>query len=87
MNINSEVATWLKLLSNQSTPTISLFNFEYSQLKRLAPMQIVRVIKTPSGEPRLFFIDRLTTIAILKDIYSFRTKEEATQDLSLIIES
>jgi len=87
MDINSEVASWLKLLSNQSTPTVSLFGFEYGQLKRLAPIPIERVIKTPNGEPRLFFVDRAATIAILKDIYSFRTKEEATQDLSLIIES
>lgn len=87
MDINSEVALWLKILDDQTTPTLSLFSFEYGQLKRLAPVPLTRVIKTPKGEPRLFFIDRLATIAILKDIYSFKTKEEATQDLSLILES
>jgi len=87
MDINSEAATWLKILNDHQTETISLFSFEYNQLKRLAPISPTRVIKTPKGEPRLFFIERLTAIEILKDIYSFRTKEEATQDLSLILES
>ena len=87
MDINSEVAIWLKILDNQSKETISLFGFEYGRLKKLAPILPVRVLKTPNGEPRLFFIDRLAAIRILKDIYSFKTKEEATQDLSMILES
>lgn len=87
MDINSEVATWLKMLDNQSSETISLFSFEYNQLRKLAPISPTRVIKTPRGEARLFFIERVMTIQILKDIYSFKTKEEATQDLSLLMES
>jgi len=87
MDINSEAATWLKILNDHQTETISLFSFEYNQLKKLAPIAPIRVIKTPKGEARLFFIERVSAIEILKDIYSFRTKEEATRDLSSILES
>ncbi len=82
-NISSDVSMWLSNLSRQAGPTISLFTLEYKCLSKLAPIEVVKVMKTPNGEPRLYFIDRLATITLLKDLYAFHSKEDATKELHL----
>jgi len=82
-NVSNDVAMWLNSLAREKTETLSLFSLEFNRLKKLAPVEAVRVIKTPNGEPRLFFIDRLKTIQLLKSLYAFQTKEEASNELHL----
>lgn len=78
---------WLNVLSRQTTPTLSVFSHEFHKLSKLAPIEVVRVIRTPNGDIRLFFIDRVKTIDMLKQLYSFKTKEEVTQEISMELES
>lgn len=86
-NISGDVSMWLNVLSRQTTPTLSVFNHEFNKLSKLAPIEVVRVIRTPNGEIRLYFIDRLKTIQILKELYSFKTKDEITEEFSIGLES
>ena len=80
-NVSKDVSMWLSSLAKEKTETLSLFSLEFNRLKKLAPVEAV--IKTPNGEPRLFFIDRLKTIQLLKSLYAFQTKEEASNELHL----
>lgn len=86
-NISSDVSLWLDILSRQTTATLSVFSHEFNKLSKLAPIEVVRVIRSPSGEVRLYFIDRVRTIDILKQLYSFKTKEEITKEISMELES
>lgn len=80
-NVCSDVSMWLSVLSKHSGDTISLYTLEFKQLSKLGPVETVRVIKNPSGEPRLFFIDKLATIKLLKDLYAFYDKEDLSKEL------
>ena len=86
-NMCSDVSIWLNNLSKQTKQTVPMYTHEFNRLSKLAPLEVVRVIRTPTGEPRIFFIDRVKTIQVLKDLYAFKTKDEATQDLKLMLES
>lgn len=78
---SSDVSLWLHTLDRQKKDHTSLFMDDYQRLCKLAPIPTVRVIYNPEGEPRLFFIDRKKTIAILKELYGFHTKPEVTTQL------
>ncbi len=77
---NNDVSMWLEVLAKQTSENISLFAMEYNRLNKLAPVVVVRVIKTPQGEPRLFFINRLDSIKLLKDLYAFHSKSEIEEE-------
>ncbi len=77
---NNDVSMWLEVLAKQTSENISLFAMEYNRLSKLAPVVVVRVIKTPQGEPRLFFINRLDSIKLLKDLYAFHSKSEIEEE-------
>lgn len=74
-----DVSMWLKLLAKFPKPLVPLYTLEFKKLSKLAPIQVVRVIKTPNGEPRVYMIDRVETINLLKELYHFHTKAEASQ--------
>lgn len=78
---SNDVSLWLHMLNRQKRDVISLFSNDYARLTKLAPIPAVRVIKTPEGEPRLFFIDCKQAIAILKDLYAFHTKPEVAKQI------
>lgn len=82
-NVSNDVSMWLSILSRQSGDTLSLFTLEYKRLSKLAPIEAVKIIKTPNGEPRIFFIDRVATITLLKNLYAFHSKEDAIKELHL----
>ena len=84
----SDVSMWLSVLAKQTGDTISLFAMEYKRLSKLAPVEVVRVIKTPQGEPRLFFINRLDSIKLLKNLYAFHSKADIEEQFkSIYLES
>lgn len=86
-NSSNDVAMWLNVLNKHNKEHLSLFVHEFTQLKKLAPIEVIRTIRSKSGEAEIFFIDRLATIRLLKHLYAFHTKNEATEQLSGYLES
>jgi len=79
---SNNASQWLNLLGRLPRELVPLFPADYNRLKQLAPIPVVRVLKTPAGEPRVLMIDRQKTIGLLKSMYAFHTKEEAEKALS-----
>lgn len=82
-HVCNDVSMWLNVLNNNKQESISLFSLEFKRLAKLGPIEPIRVIKNPNGEPRLFFIDRLSTIKLLKELYAFHSKEDLVKELHL----
>jgi hypothetical protein len=51
-------------------------------LRKLAPVLPEKTVKDGDGNVAIFYIHKQKTIDILKKIYSFKTKEEATKEVT-----
>lgn len=56
---------------------VPMYKAEFEMLKRLAPISPEKVARDTNGHIKVFYIDKEKTVKILKDLYSFKTKEEA----------
>lgn len=77
----NEVFVWLNALSKNPKEIIPLYSTDFNLLKKLAPVEVVRVVKNNDGENRIIFINKQKTITMLKEMYGFHTKEEAAKQL------
>lgn len=78
----NEVFIWLKILDRDKRDLVSLFYTEFNLLNKLCPVQVVRTINNNDGDARIYFINRLDTIQMLKDLYGFHTKQDAATQLT-----
>ena len=58
-----------------------MYKAEFDMLKRLAPISPENVVRDGQGNVRVYYINRDKTIQILKNLYSFKTKDEAVNEI------
>jgi hypothetical protein len=78
----NNVSMWLSMLNKHPRNLVPLFAGDFHRLRELAPVIHERVIKTPEGQPRLYMVDRDKTVQLLKELYGFKTKQEAMGELN-----
>ncbi len=82
MNAATQANFWLNVLYNHRKELIPVYKAEMSNLRKLAPILPEKTVKDRDGNVAIFYIHKQKTIDILKSIYSFRTEEEATKELT-----
>ena len=86
MPATTRARIWLNMLDKYTKPLMPIYPNDYHTLGKIIPLQAERVIKNNLGTPRVFMIDRLKTINLLKLQYNFKTKSEAIDELREIRE-
>lgn len=77
--LNSRVSLWLHLLSKSKLQLVPVYTREFQNLHQIAPIHPEKVVRNNDGEPRIFYVNRDKTIKVLKDLYRFHSKEDATK--------
>lgn len=78
---SNKAAKWLRLLTKNPRELRPLFPGDYKELKGLIGIQPATVLRSPKGEPTIFFIRTSDAIAALKSTYRFFNKTEATKEI------
>jgi len=74
---NAQVNLLLNAINKCKMDLVPMYRPEFEMLKRLAPVLPEKVVRDGEGNVRVFYVNKKKTIQILKDLYSFKTKEEA----------
>jgi len=78
---NAQVNLLLNAINRCKFKQLPMYKAEFEMLRRLAPISPERVVRDQNGNVKVFYIDKEKTIRILKNIYSFKSKEEAVNQV------
>jgi hypothetical protein len=81
MQRNAQVNLLLNAINRCKFKQLGMYKAEFEMLRRLAPISPERVVRDQNGNIKVFYIDKEKTIGILKNLYSFKSKEEAVNQV------